>query len=114
MSSLSHLAYCAFFDTENYVTYRVLQGPGRGNEVFGWKVMRQLVARLDFGSLTQPLEVRVAISSVDEAGGMNNLAAEPGDFDAVRAKTRAAWQKAVGAVEIAADTPMRTTMYTAL
>src|SRR3546814_16302899 len=45
---------------------------------------------------------------------MNNLAAEPGDFDAVRAKTRAAWQKALGAVEIAADTPMRTTMYTAL
>ncbi|RIA43844.1 putative alpha-1,2-mannosidase [Hephaestia caeni] len=108
------LADHAFLDTEKHVAYKGFQGPGRGQDDLAEKAGRQLVARLDFGRLAQPLEVRVAISSVDEAGAMNNLTAEQGDFDAIRAKTKAAWQKALGAVEIAADAPMRTTMYTAL
>ena len=61
-----------------------------------------------------PLEVRVALSGVDEAGAVANLAAEPGNFDAVRAATQAAWTKALGAVEIDAPAPMRTSLYTAL
>jgi len=104
----------AFLDTEKDVTYNGFQGPGRGRDDLAEKLGRELVARLDFGRLTQPLEVKVALSSVDEAGAMNNLAAEPGDFDAIRSQTKAAWQKALGAVEIAADTPTREMMYTAL
>jgi predicted alpha-1,2-mannosidase len=104
----------AFLDTEKDVTYNGFQGPGRGHDDLAEKAGRELVARLDFGRLSEPLEVKVALSSVDEAGAMNNLAAEPGDFDAIRAQTKAAWQKALGTVEIAADAPMRTMMYTAL
>ena len=42
-----------------------------------------LVARLDFGRLDRPLEVRIGISGVDEAGAIANLESEPGNFDAV-------------------------------
>ncbi|MCM8730509.1 GH92 family glycosyl hydrolase [Hephaestia sp. GCM10023244] len=108
------LAGHAFLDTEQDVAYRGFQGPGRGQDDLAEKAGRQLVARLDFGPLKAPLEVKVAISSVDEAGAIANLAAEPGDFDATRANTKAAWQKALGALDIAADAAMRTTMYTAL
>src|SRR3546814_18421688 len=86
------LADHAFLDTEKDVTYKGFQGPGRGQDDLAEKDGRQLVARHDFGTLTQPLEVRVEISSVDAEGAMNNLPAEPGDFDAVRAKTAAAGQ----------------------
>ena len=103
-----------FLDTEKDVTYRGFQGPGRGRDDLAEKLGRELVARLDFGRLAQPLEVKVALSSVDEAGAMNNLAAEPGDFDAIREETKKAWEKALGAVKIAADAPMRTMMVTAL
>jgi predicted alpha-1,2-mannosidase len=58
--------------------------------------------------------VRVALSGVDEAGAIANLDAEAGDFDVVRARTESAWDEALGAVEIEAPAPMRTTLYTAL
>src|SRR3546814_12133577 len=87
------LADHAFLDTEKDVTYKGFQGPGRGQDDLAEKAGRQLVARLDFGPLTQPLAVRVALSSVDEAGAMNNLAHEPGDLAARPPKTRAASQK---------------------
>ncbi|MEC9017832.1 MAG: glycoside hydrolase family 92 protein, partial [Pseudomonadota bacterium] len=38
----------------------------------------------------------------------------PGDFDAIRARTRTAWNDALGAVKIDAPKPMRTNVYTAL
>ncbi|WP_095011938.1 GH92 family glycosyl hydrolase [Tsuneonella mangrovi] len=104
----------AFVDTEKSVAYRGFQGPGRGTDKVAYKQGRAIVARLDFGQLPRPLEVKVAISSVDEAGALANLASEPGDFDAIRAKTRAEWQKALGAVEIEAPEGMRTSLYTAL
>lgn len=75
---------------------------------------RGLVARLDFGTLTAPLEVRVAISGVDEAGALHNLASEPGNFDAIRSQTQCAWQHALGALDIDAIPPTRKTLYTAL
>ncbi|MEO5866677.1 MAG: GH92 family glycosyl hydrolase [Sphingomonas sp.] len=104
----------AFQNRETDVAYKGFQGPGRGADAVAMLTGRALVGRLDFGRLDKPLEVKVAISSVDEAGAVANLASEPGDFDAVRARTRAAWAQALGAVAITAAPAMRKTLYTAL
>jgi predicted alpha-1,2-mannosidase len=104
----------AFVSTEKDVAYKGFQAPGRGSDAVAERQGRALVARLDFGRLDRPLEVRVAISSVDEAGAIANLGAEPGGFDAVAATTRAAWEQALGRLDVAAPAPMRRTVYTAL
>jgi len=103
-----------FVDRDQAVPYKGFQGPGRGSDAVAEKLGRALEARLDFGVLTAPLEVRVALSGVDENAAVANLEAEAGGFDAVRARTTAAWSRALGAVEIAAPAPMRTNVYTAL
>ncbi len=104
----------AFLNTETDVQYRGFQAPGRGGDGVAERLGRALVARLDFGRLERPLEVKVGISGVDEEGAIANLASEPGDFDAVRARTQAAWEEALGALEIDAPPPMRRSLYTAL
>jgi len=104
----------AFVNRETDVAYRGFSAPGRGSDAVAERLGRALVARLDFGTLDRPLEVRVGISGVDEAGAIANLDAEPGNFDAVRAHTEAAWDEALGAVQIEAPAPMRTNLYTAL
>ncbi|WCT75248.1 GH92 family glycosyl hydrolase [Sphingomonas naphthae] len=104
----------AFVSTEKDVTYKGFQGPGRGSEALAEKQGRALVARLDFGTLAAPLEVKVAISSVDEAGAIANLDSEPGDFAATLARTTAAWTEALGRVEIEAAPAMRASVATAL
>jgi predicted alpha-1,2-mannosidase len=104
----------AFVDRDPAVPYKGFQGPGRGSDEVAEKLGRALEARLDFGTLAAPLEVRVALSGVDENGAIANLDAEPGGFDAVRAATTAAWSQALGALEIEAQAPMRTSVYTAL
>jgi predicted alpha-1,2-mannosidase len=96
-------------DRDANVPYRGFTGP-KGAEKLG----KALEASLDFGTITGPLEVKVALSGVDEAGAIANLASEPGDFNAIRAKTDTAWAKALGAVEIEAPAAMRKTLYTAL
>ncbi|WP_277968929.1 GH92 family glycosyl hydrolase [Sphingomonas echinoides] len=104
----------AFVSTERDVPYKGFQGPGRGSDAVAERSGRALVARLDFGQLTQPLEVRVAISSVDEAGAIANLASEPTSFDAVRAKTVAAWHTALDVLTLQAPAPMQRNVATAL
>ncbi len=104
----------ALLNTETDVAYRGFQGPGRGSAAVAERLGRALVARLDFGRLDRPLEVRAGISGVDEAGAIANLESEPGDFNAVRARTQAAWERALGAVEIEASAAMRTSLYTGL
>jgi predicted alpha-1,2-mannosidase len=104
----------AFVSTERDVPYKGFQGPGRGSDALAERTGRALVARLDFGRLTRPLEVRVAISSVDEAGAIANLASETGDFDTVRARTVAAWHKALDVLTLEAPAPMQRNVATAL
>jgi putative alpha-1,2-mannosidase len=91
------LADHAFLDREEKVVYKGFQGPGRGSDALAEKLGRALEARLDFGVLSAPLEVKVALSGVDENAAVANLASESGGFDAVRARTTAAWDKALGA-----------------
>ncbi|HWW55921.1 MAG TPA: GH92 family glycosyl hydrolase [Sphingopyxis sp.] len=104
----------AFLDREEKVAYKGFQAPGRGSDALAEKLGKALEARLDFGALTTPLEVRVALSGVDEAGAIANLDAEGAGFDAVRTRTESEWRKALGALQIEAPAPMRTNLYTAL
>ncbi len=104
----------ALVDRDKDVPYRGFQGPGRGTDALAEKLGKALEARLDFGKLDRPLEVKVALSGVDEAGAVANLAAEAGDFDAVLARTRTAWDEALGAVAIEAAAPMKRIVSTAL
>jgi predicted alpha-1,2-mannosidase len=104
----------AFVSTETDVAYKGFQGPGRGAADLAELQGRAIVARFDFGKLPAPLEVKVAISSVDEAGAIANLDSEPGAFDAIRAQTVTAWEQALGAIELDAPAAMKTNLYTAL
>ena len=104
----------AFVSTETDVAYRGFQGPGRGSDALAERSGRALVARFDFDGRDAGIEVKTAISSVDEAGAIANLASEAGDFDAVRAKTTAAWHDALDVLRIDAAPPMRTSVATAL
>ncbi|MET5012085.1 glycoside hydrolase domain-containing protein, partial [Burkholderia pseudomallei] len=58
--------------------------------------------------------MKVAISGVDEAGAIANLDSEPGNFDAIRNRTNAAWTQALGAIELEGPAPMRRMVATAL
>jgi predicted alpha-1,2-mannosidase len=104
----------AFVNTEDKILYKGFQGPGRGTDAVDERLGRAIVARFDFGTLTKPLEVKVALSSVDEAGAIANLDSEPGDFDAIRAKTKAAWEAALAPVDLDAPADMKKSLYTAL
>lgn len=104
----------AFVSTETDVPYKGFQGPGRGSDEVAERAGRALVARFDFGALNRPIEATTAISSVDEAGAIANLASEPGDFDAVRAKTTAAWHTALDVLTIDAPASMQKSVATAL
>jgi len=104
----------SFLNREEKVEYRGFQGPSRGRDDADQLEGRALVARFDFGKLDRPLELKVAISAVDEDGAIANLDSTRGNFDAIRAGTRAAWEKALGAVEIEAPAPTKTMVTTAL
>ena len=104
----------AFLDRDEKIPYKGFHPPGRGSDALAEKLGKALEARLDFGQLDGPLEVRVALSGVDEVGAVANLDAEGAGFDAVRDRTEGEWRKALGALEIEAPAPMRTNLYTAL
>ena len=103
-----------FVDRDAAVLYKGFQAPGRGGEAVAEKLGRALEARLDFGVLARPLEVRVALSGTDEDAAVANLEAEPGGFDAGCVRTAAAWQQALAAVDVEAPAPLRRSFYTAL
>ena len=104
----------AFVSTETDITYKGFQGPARGSDNVAQRSGRAIVARFDFGTVRGPLEVKTSLSSVDEAGAIANLASEPGDFDAIRAKTTAAWRSALDVLKIEASVPRRKSVATAL
>lgn len=101
---------------EEDVPYNGFRQPGRDATDRAQIQGRALEAAFDFGPIAGPLLVKVAVSSVDEAGAIANLESEGAgfDFDAVRASTRAAWEQALSVVEIDAAEDMRTSLYTAL
>jgi len=107
-----------FHDTEQDVAYKGFPPPAHDDPTQRAQIEgRQLVGAFDFADApgTQLL-VKVAISPVSEDNAIANLDAEvPGwDFDGVRAAARAAWSKALSAVDVTATPAMRTSFYTAL
>ncbi|QDZ07262.1 glycoside hydrolase family 92 protein [Sphingomonas panacisoli] len=103
-----------FRNTETDVPYKGFKGPGRSGSDIAELKGRALVARLDFGRLDAPLEVKVGISTVDEDGAIANLSSEPGNFDAIRAKTESTWETALSVLDVQADAKTERTVYTAL
>lgn len=77
---------------------------------------RALVGVLDLPAGTEEAIVKVALSPVSEEGAIANLDAEmPGwDFDAVAAKARADWSRALGVFRIDADEAQRKAFFTAV
>lgn len=78
---------------------------------------RELKAVLDFGRLGSPLVAKVGISGVSYENARENLASEVSDFDfdALAARTDAAWDAELGKIEVEGGTPAQREMfYTAL
>ncbi|EJL30894.1 alpha-1,2-mannosidase, putative [Caulobacter sp. AP07] len=106
----------ALYNKEDAVPYKGFAQPGRTAFDRAQMEGRALVGVFDFGVIDGPLVAKVALSSVSEDNAVLNLASdEPGfDFDGLRARSKTAWEQALGAVEIDAPAPMRKTVYTAL
>ncbi len=107
----------AFHDIEpGPVPYRGFKGPGTDPSDTDAVAGRGLVGVVDFGTLTAPLVVEVALSSVGEEGALANLRAEVPDFDfdRVHAAASTAWHQALSAVEFDAPAAMRRTLATSL
>lgn len=101
---------------EEGVEYRGFAAPGKTPAEKVLVEGKALQAVFDFGALQdQPLLVKVAVSGVSEEGALANLDEMPGwDFDAERRRAGAAWEQALGAVEIEAPQPMKRMVYTSL
>jgi predicted alpha-1,2-mannosidase len=110
------LAGRALYNKEDAAPYKGFAQPGRTAFDRAQVEGRALVGVFDFGVIDGPLTAKVTISSVSEAGALANLDSdEKGfDFDGLRARTKADWEKALGAVEISAPADTRASVYTAL
>ena len=78
---------------------------------------RGLISTLKFTPADEPLLAKIAISSVDEDGAVNNLRQEiPGwDFDSVRNSARDRWNEELGRIQVASPAEdLKTVFYTAL
>ncbi len=104
------------YDRETDLLYKGFSGPGNRAEDDDAQNGRALVGVFDFGKLSKPLEVKVAISSVSEANALANLEqdGQGWDFDARRAAAKAAWNKALAVIDIDAPKAASTMFYTAL
>jgi predicted alpha-1,2-mannosidase len=104
------------YNRETDVVYKGFKGPGHQPEDRDGQSGRALEAVFDFGALKQPLGVKVAISTVSEAGAVANLDAEGQgwDFDARRAEARADWDKALASIDVEGSKEQRVGFYTSL
>lgn len=101
---------------ETNIPYKGFKGPAvnpGGNDAIGGK---QLEGVFEFGKLAKPLLVKVAISTVSANNAIANLDADGKgwDFDARRADARAAWAKALSAIDVEAPPDVLKSFYTAM
>jgi predicted alpha-1,2-mannosidase len=96
--------------------YKGFKGPGEQPQDNDAQNGRALVGVFDFGALKQPLEMKVAISTVSEANATANLDQDGKgwDFDARRAAATAVWNKALSVIDVDASKATRTSFYTSL
>jgi len=104
------------YNRETDVVYKGFKGPGNQPEDHDAQSGRALEGVFDFGTLKQPLGVKVAISTVSEAGAVANLDAEGQgwDFDARRAEARSDWDKALASIDVEGSKDQRVGFYTSL
>ncbi len=104
------------YDRDTDAPYRGFKGPGHQSEDHDAQDGRALEGVFDFGTLSKPLVVKVAISTVSEAGALANLDADGAgwDFDARRQQAHRAWSNALADVDVDAPAAARTQFYTAL
>jgi len=103
-------------DRETDIPYKGFKGPAAnpsGNDAIAGT---QLEGVFDFGRLDSPLLVKVAISTVSEAGAIANLDIDGKgwDFDAQRTAAQRDWQQALSAVDVDAPESVRKSFYTSL
>jgi predicted alpha-1,2-mannosidase len=107
----------AFHNTEKDVLYKGFAPPAANAPELRAQIEgRALVGVLDMDGAGKEVVVKVALSPVSEEGAIANLDAEmPGfDFDAVRAKAKAAWTAALGVFEVDAEPMERKAFFTAV
>lgn len=104
------------YNREGKQPYKGFSGPGNRAQDRRDQNGRALVGVFDFGKLSKPLEVKVAISTVSADNAIANLDTDgkDWDFDARRAQATAAWNKALAVIDITAPAKMQTQFYTAL
>lgn len=96
--------------------YRGFKTPGTSPQDTQSIEGRGLEAVFDFAPSSEPLIVKVALSSVSEQNAIQNMDAEvPGfDFDRVRATTQRMWREQLAHAEFEAPVSMQKSLYTAL
>jgi predicted alpha-1,2-mannosidase len=106
----------SLYNREADQLYKGFKGPGEQPQDNDAQNGRALVGVFDFGALKQPLEVKVAISTVSEANATANLDQDGKgwDFDAQRAAATAVWNKALSVIDVDAPKATRTSFYTSL
>ncbi|HET7674664.1 MAG TPA: GH92 family glycosyl hydrolase [Gammaproteobacteria bacterium] len=104
------------YDREGKVAYNGFPPPADHDPSARAQIAgRATIGVFDFGKLTQPLLVKVAISAVSEANAIRNLDTLPGwNFEATRAAAETAWTKALAAIDVDASPAMEQMFYTAL
>ena len=101
---------------ETDIPYKGFQGPAAnpsGNDAVAGK---QLEGAFEFGKLTKPLLVKVAISSVSADNAIANLDTDGKgwDFDARRAEAKQTWARALSAIDVDAPPDIEKSFYTSL
>jgi len=108
----------SLYDREEDLQYKGFAPPAADEPTERAQVEgRALLGVFDFGSLSDTnLLVKTAVSSVSEEGAIENLDAEmpAWDFDAAHAAAKAAWTKALGAIQADAPADMKKSFYTSL
>ena len=101
---------------ETGIVYKGFKGPApnpAGNDAIAGK---QLEGAFEFGKLSKPLLVKVAISTVSADNAIANLDADGKgwDFDARHADAKQAWAQALSAIDVEASPDIERSFYTSL
>ncbi len=101
---------------ETDIVYKGFAGPAPDPTGVDAVAGKQLEGTFEFGKLTKPLLVKVAISTVSAANAIANLDTDGRgwDFDARRAEARAAWEQALSAIDVDAPPDIEKSFYTAM
>ncbi|MGI4957689.1 MAG: GH92 family glycosyl hydrolase [Janthinobacterium lividum] len=104
------------YNRETDIIYRGFKGPGNRAQDHDAQNGRALEATFDFGQLSGPLIVKVAISPVSEANATANLDQEGQgwNFDARRASATKAWHDALSVIDVDGTPDQKTQFYTSL